>query len=46
MKKYILKADVKGLEALQLQETAPGEPGLFEVCVRMRAVSLKVFSTT
>ena len=40
MKKYILKAGVKGLEALQLQEAAPLEPGPFEVRVRVRAVSL------
>ena len=40
MKAYILKAGVKGLEALQLQEAAPLEPRLFEVRVRVRAVSL------
>jgi NADPH:quinone reductase-like Zn-dependent oxidoreductase len=40
MKEYILKAGVKGLEALQLQETAPGEPRPFEVRMRVRAVSL------
>jgi NADPH:quinone reductase-like Zn-dependent oxidoreductase len=40
MKKYVVQPDVKGIDALQVQEMTLPEPGPGEVCVRVHAVSI------
>lgn len=40
MKQYVIRKDVKGLEALERREFSPAAPGPGEIAVRVRAVSL------